>query len=318
MRAADQAATRVFIAGLTCETRDRALERWLNSLADGAPTSDAVTGDHRVSRWERDPGPVPDLIPGAVPCWSLRSVSGSLRHGQAFFRIPEGAVWIDHASHVRVFGDPRPGDPGWQDLLLAGVFELAAAAGGLALHAAVLEWNTCGLLVAAPAGAGKSTFTYCAALAGARYSCDDVALVWRSEAGWHAHGFGAGIRVYPHTRATADGFVAVGGPEPDGKIRLAPADDHARRTDRAAIQRLVLLRPQHGEASVWRTCGPGEALTRVLEHVALALTPTVAARQLELVRLLAELPGLELETGRDLLESPAVLGRRILDRACHA
>ena len=69
---------------------------------------------------------------------------------------------------------------------------------------------------------------------------------------------------------------------------------------------------------MWRTCGPGEALTRVLEHVALALTPTVAARQLELVRLLAELPGLELETGRDLLESPVVLGRRILDRACHA
>ena len=317
MRATGPAATSLTVAGLTCRTRDPALERWLATLADRAPTQAGKTLDQQVAYWERDRGSCWDLAPGATPCWSFRSVTGFVRDDRPVFCVPGGAVWLADPAHARVFGEPQAAESVWQDLLLASVFELAAAAGAVALHAAVLEWRACGLLVAAPSGAGKSTFTYCSAIAGACYSGDDVAVVRPRGPGWRARGFGVGIRVYPETRVADDPFVPYVARDGDGKVSLAPVPDRVCRADEIAIRRLVFLCPGHGEISFWRICDPAEVLPRLLGHVALALTPTVAARQLEQVGRLARLPAGELRTGRELLASPAEHTSAVLDRVCH-
>ncbi len=306
-----------FVAGLTCETTDPAVERWLRSLDDSAAAPAAARTRNPTARWERDAGRLGRPASATTPCWSLGSVSGFLHDGRPVFQIPDGgAVWLADPGRARVFGEPLPDNPAWQDLLLAAVFELAAAAGGVAFHAAVVEWRERGVLVAAPSGAGKSTLTYSAVIGGARYSGDDVAVIRWSAGRWHAHGFGVGLRVFPDMRTTADPFVASGARDEDGKVALRPASAYASRAHDVAIHRLAFLRPEHGSESQWRRCVPAEVLPRLLEHAALALAPATAARQLEQIGQLARVPAGELETGRDLLASPASRTRALLEQMC--
>ena len=290
----------VRIASLVCDTDDAGLGRWLGSAAGWAVIDDAADLPLRQVRWER--ADAPRTASSGLPRWSMGPVRGNLSAGHPAFSIPGGSVDLDTPALARVSGKPVPAAPDWRALLTATVFELLAASGYLAVHAALLSLPAGGVLVTGRSGVGKSTLVHQAALGGARYCGDDVALLWPAAGGWRGRGVTSRIRL-----TTRDGgqaaFRPTGAREDDGKVELAPPPGvHAPLVDLKALMRLGT---EHGVTTRVARIDADACRLTLVEQCALALAPETAAAQIARFEDLIRVPCYEAATGRDILDDPA-------------
>jgi hypothetical protein len=131
--------------------------------------------------------------------------------GRWHLRYADGAEYVVDAAAPRVWGRwPRPmSDEDATTYLLGPVMGfLLRARGTTCLHASAVEVGGEAVVIAGPAGAGKSTTAAAFALAGHRVLCDDIApLLPRPDGGWDVQPAFPQLRLWPDATGSLFGHA---------------------------------------------------------------------------------------------------------------
>jgi len=173
------------------------------------------------------------------------------------------------------------------------------------LHAACLERDGGGVLLAGPSGAGKSTLTFALAGAGLSLLSDDVVFLDPRRAEVRALGFAdalgitaAGARLFPQLRGALDAAPEDGFPK--RLVRLEDILPEATLSQSCAPRVLVFPSVDPDSLSALTPLDPGEAMLRLVPDVLLTEPRATQSHLAALAALLGQVRTYTLRSGADL------------------
>lgn len=168
----------------------------------------------------------------------------------------------------------------------------------VAVHAACVARNGCGVLLCGASGAGKSTLAFACAQSGWTYVSDDATLLLQGsrdrEVLGKPHQFRfrpEAVELFPGIEGHAASIRPNGKPSVEVPISAFPKIATASRS---RIQRVVFLDRRSGSAALLRTLSSQEALDRLLRELP-AYSEEVWQRHRDTVATLCSAPAYELQ-----------------------
>jgi hypothetical protein len=246
--------------------------------------------------------------------------------GKIFYYPDSDRLFVDYLDLIRVVCFPEPGrvevsirDDDTARVLAAHplftipLLELMKRRGRFPLHAACVARNGRGLLMAGAHGSGKSTLALALAKAGYDFLSDDMVFLTPEPDGLRAGGFPDEVDV---TDQTSEMFPELN--HLVGRETLGGRDKHAVNVQTAlgvtpvsTCTPTVVVLPHVASRSISlvQPLSSSLALQEVVPNVLLTEPASSQAHLDVLASLVVEVPCFSLQTGRDLDQAVAVVGR---------
>ncbi|MFC1574461.1 hypothetical protein ACFL3Z_00080 [Gemmatimonadota bacterium] len=219
-----------------------------------------------------------------------------------------GILWIADHERLPFYETSMP---------FRNIFQWWLSSRGLQLvHAAAVAWGEGGVLIAGPAGAGKSTTALCCLAAGFEFAGDDHVLVG-DDPEFTVHGVWSSGKLEQDALALLPLFgpiVSNGAPR-EGEKGLVLLKDHFPQRLAGRFPLRAILLPQ------LRPDGPTRLIPASPSQVLAAWAPSSILQQkgsrrdafLRLCRIVREIPGFILEAGPDPAQIPPLV-RALLEQ----